>query len=262
MTSTPCAHHRRHQRHRRRHRRAHSCATARASPSPARPTPNSRPRARHAGRDAAALDVRDGAAVAAQVGDAGAARRAGQLRRRPPARRRARAGGVRRRGRHQPQRQHAHLRGGARAPRERGGCIVNTASMLSFFGGALVPGYSREQGRRGAADQVAGHRLCGRRHPRQRDRARLDRHALTQALQDDPARAEAILARTPLGAGDDRTTSPAVLFLASPAARLRHRRHPARRRRLPDHLTTTRPSNARQQLPGIRPEIAIAGDSR
>ncbi len=28
------------------------------------------------------------------------------------------------------------------ALKARGGCIVNTASMLSFFGGGLVPGYS------------------------------------------------------------------------------------------------------------------------
>jgi 2-dehydro-3-deoxy-D-gluconate 5-dehydrogenase len=28
----------------------------------------------------------------------------------------------------------------------RGGCIVDTASMLSFFGGALVPGYSASKG--------------------------------------------------------------------------------------------------------------------
>ncbi|MBN4668073.1 SDR family NAD(P)-dependent oxidoreductase [Pandoraea nosoerga] len=30
--------------------------------------------------------------------------------------------------------------------RASGGCIVNTASMLSFFGGGLVPGYSASKG--------------------------------------------------------------------------------------------------------------------
>ncbi|MFM8574471.1 MAG: SDR family NAD(P)-dependent oxidoreductase, partial [Limnohabitans sp.] len=32
------------------------------------------------------------------------------------------------------------------ALRARNGCIVNTASMLSFFGGGLVPGYSASKG--------------------------------------------------------------------------------------------------------------------
>ena len=42
------------------------------------------------------------------------------------------------------------------------GAIVNLASMLSFFGGGLVPGYSASKGGIVAADEVAGHRL---RHP-------------------------------------------------------------------------------------------------
>ena len=56
------------------------------------------------------------------------------------------------------------------------GAIVNLASMLSFFGGGLVPGLRGQQGRHRATDKVAGHRLCRRRHSRQRHRARLDRH--------------------------------------------------------------------------------------
>jgi NAD(P)-dependent dehydrogenase (short-subunit alcohol dehydrogenase family) len=47
------------------------------------------------------------------------------------------------------------------------GSIVNLASMLSIFGGGLVPGYSGQQGRHSAIDQVAGHRLCARQHPGQ-----------------------------------------------------------------------------------------------
>ncbi len=56
------------------------------------------------------------------------------------------------------------------------GCIVNVASMLSFFGGPLVPGVQREQGRHRPADPVARGRLGDQGHPRQRRRARLDLH--------------------------------------------------------------------------------------
>ncbi len=58
----------------------------------------------------------------------------------------------------------------------------------------------RQQGRRRAADQVAGDRLCGRRHPRQRGGAGLDRHAADRSRCRTTRRAAApILARTPLG---------------------------------------------------------------
>jgi NAD(P)-dependent dehydrogenase (short-subunit alcohol dehydrogenase family) len=110
------------------------------------------------------------------------------------------------------------VRGHRELLRQSGGCIVNTASMLSFFGGGLVPG-QRQQGRRGAADQVAGHRLCGRRHPRQCGGAGLIATLLTQALQDDPARAGPILARTPLNRwGRPEDIGNVVAFLCSPAA--------------------------------------------
>ena len=65
------------------------------------------------------------------------------------------------------------------------GCIVNTASMLTFFGGGLL---RRQQGRVGQLT-VVGDRLRAGRHPRQRGGARLIATPLTQALQDDPARA-------------------------------------------------------------------------
>ena len=43
---------------------------------------------------------------------------------------------------------------------QSGGAIVNIASMLSSFGGGLVPRLRRQQGRRSAVDQVARHRVC------------------------------------------------------------------------------------------------------
>jgi NAD(P)-dependent dehydrogenase (short-subunit alcohol dehydrogenase family) len=102
----------------------------------------------------------------------------------------------------------------------RAGCIVNTASMLSFFGGGLVPGYSASKG--GVAQLTKSLAIAYA-----ADGIRVNAVApgwiatpLTQPLQDDPARAAPILARTPLGRwGTPEDVAGPVLFLASPAAR-------------------------------------------
>lgn len=101
----------------------------------------------------------------------------------------------------------------------RRGCIVNTASMLSFFGGGLVPGYSASKG--GVAQLTKSLAIAWA-----ADRIRVNAVApgwiatpLTQALQDDPARSGPILARTPMGRwGRPEDVAGPVLFLASPAA--------------------------------------------
>ena len=102
----------------------------------------------------------------------------------------------------------------------RRGCIVNTASMLSFFGGGLVPGYSASKG--GVAQLTKSLAIAYA-----AEGIRVNAVApgwiatpLTQPLQDDPARAAPILARTPLGRwGTPDDVAGPVLFLASPAAR-------------------------------------------
>jgi NAD(P)-dependent dehydrogenase (short-subunit alcohol dehydrogenase family) len=102
----------------------------------------------------------------------------------------------------------------------RRGCIVNTASMLSFFGGGRVPGYSASQG--GVAQLTKSLAIAYA-----ADGIRVNAVApgwiatpLTQALQDDPARSAPILARTPMGRwGTPEDVAGPVLFLASPAAR-------------------------------------------
>lgn len=102
----------------------------------------------------------------------------------------------------------------------RTGCIVNTASMLSFFGGGLVPGYSASKG--GVAQLTKSLAIAYA-----ADGIRVNAVApgwiatpLTQALQDDPARSAPILSRTPLGRwGTPEDVAGPVLFLASPAAR-------------------------------------------
>jgi NAD(P)-dependent dehydrogenase (short-subunit alcohol dehydrogenase family) len=103
--------------------------------------------------------------------------------------------------------------------RARGGAIVNTASMLSFFGGGLVPGYSASKG--GVAQLTKS--LAIAYAP---DRIRVNAVApgwiatpLTHALQHDDERSKAILDRTPLGRwGSPDDIGPAVAFLCSPGA--------------------------------------------
>ena len=102
----------------------------------------------------------------------------------------------------------------------RSGCIVNTASMLSFFGGGLVPGYSASKG--GVAQLTKSLAIAYA-----ADGIRVNAVApgwiatpLTQALQEDAARSQPILARTPLGRwGTPDDVAGPVLFLCSPAAR-------------------------------------------
>lgn len=101
----------------------------------------------------------------------------------------------------------------------RRGCIVNTASMLSFFGGGLVPGYAASKG--GVAQLTKSLAIAYA-----VDGIRVNAVApgwiatpLTKPLQDDPMRAGPILARTPLGRwGTPDDVARAAMFLCTPAA--------------------------------------------
>jgi len=176
-------------------------------------------RAQMPGSDVRRLDVRDGDAVRALVESLGELDVVVNC-----------AGVIRRGAEHDPavfaetldinltgtMRVCAAARAGLKA---RGGCIVNTASMLSFFGGGLVPGYSASKG--GVAQLTKSLAIAYA-----VDKIRVNAVApgwiatpLTQALQDDPARSGPILARTPLGRwGTPDDVAGPVLFLASPAA--------------------------------------------
>ncbi|CDY77501.1 3-oxoacyl-[acyl-carrier protein] reductase [Caballeronia glathei] len=109
------------------------------------------------------------------------------------------------------------------AARERlkasGGAIVNTASMLSFFGGGLVPAYSASKG--GVAQLTKSLAIAYA-----ADGIRVNAVApgwiatpLTQALQDDDGRSQTILERTPMKRwGQPEDVAQVVAFLCSPAA--------------------------------------------
>jgi NAD(P)-dependent dehydrogenase (short-subunit alcohol dehydrogenase family) len=100
-----------------------------------------------------------------------------------------------------------------------GGCIVNTASMLTFFGGGLVPAYSASKGGIGQLTRSLAIAYAAQ-------GVRVNAIApgwiatpLTAGLQDDPARSAAIVERTPMKRwGRPQDVAGVVLFLASPAA--------------------------------------------
>jgi NAD(P)-dependent dehydrogenase (short-subunit alcohol dehydrogenase family) len=102
---------------------------------------------------------------------------------------------------------------------DRGGSIVNIASMFSFFGSGMSPAYAASKG--GVAQLTKSLAIAWA-----PDKIRVNAIApgwiatpFTQVLQDDPARSTAILARTPLNRwGQPADVAGAAVFLCSPAA--------------------------------------------
>jgi NAD(P)-dependent dehydrogenase (short-subunit alcohol dehydrogenase family) len=99
------------------------------------------------------------------------------------------------------------------------GCIVNTASMLSYFGGPMVPAYTASKG--GVAQLTKALAVAFA-----KDGVRVNavapgwiRTDLTGQLQSDPERSRQILERTPMGRwGEATDVARVIAFLASPDA--------------------------------------------
>jgi NAD(P)-dependent dehydrogenase (short-subunit alcohol dehydrogenase family) len=102
----------------------------------------------------------------------------------------------------------------------KGGAIINIASMLSFFGGGLVPAYSASKG--GIVTLTKSLAIAWA-----KDNIRVNAIApgwiatsLTATLQQDEARSRVILERTPMGRwGTPEDLVGPALFLAGDAAR-------------------------------------------
>lgn len=100
-----------------------------------------------------------------------------------------------------------------------GGSLINIASMLSFFGGGLVPAYSASKG--GISQLTKSLAIAWA-----AEGVRVNAVApgwiatpLTQGLQDDAARSAAVLSRTPMGRwGRPEDIAGPVMFLCSDAA--------------------------------------------
>jgi NAD(P)-dependent dehydrogenase (short-subunit alcohol dehydrogenase family) len=103
---------------------------------------------------------------------------------------------------------------------KKGGAVVNTASMLSFFGGPVVPAYTASKG--GVAQLTKSLAVAWA-----KERVRVNAIApgwiateLTRPIYEDAGRSDPILQRTPMQRwGTPEDVAGPIVFLCSEAAR-------------------------------------------
>lgn len=99
------------------------------------------------------------------------------------------------------------------------GKIIFTASLLTFQGGITVPGYAASKGGIGQLTKALANEWAGKGVQVNAIAPGYVRTDNTQALQDDPARSNAILERIPAGRwGNPDDFKGPVVFLASAAS--------------------------------------------
>jgi 2-deoxy-D-gluconate 3-dehydrogenase len=111
-------------------------------------------------------------------------------------------------------------RAGGRHMLARGsGKIINTASLLSFFGGFTVPGYAASKGGVGQLTKALSNEWAGKGVQVNAIAPGYMRTEVTEALQKDPVRFKEILSRIPAGRwGEPGDLEGIVVFLASAAS--------------------------------------------
>ncbi len=98
------------------------------------------------------------------------------------------------------------------------GCVLNIASMLTFFGSGFVPAYSASKGGIAQLTKSLAIAWAGKGIRVNAIAPGWIETAMTQPLVEDAARRQAILERTPLGRwGQPEDIAGAALFLCSPA---------------------------------------------
>ena len=105
----------------------------------------------------------------------------------------------------------------------RGGKIINIASMLSFQGGILVPGYAASKGAVGQLVKALANEWAGKGVNVNGIAPGYIATDNTAALRADPTRSRQILERIPAGRwGEAEDIAGACVFLCSPAANYIH----------------------------------------
>ena len=99
------------------------------------------------------------------------------------------------------------------------GKIINLASLLTFFGGSMVPGYAASKGAVGQLTKALSNEWAARNVQVNAIAPGYMRTDNTAALQADPVRTKEILGRIPAGRwGEPQDLEGAVVFLASRAS--------------------------------------------